>query len=70
MTTHEQRGLPKTQRGLVLHEVGEQPKVETIPTPLPTPGSAVVQILAANVISWMRDIYNGKFKYPFPTPRK
>lgn len=32
------------------------------------PGSAVVCILAANVISYMRQIYNGERQYHFPTP--
>lgn len=60
--------LPKTMKALVLKSTSEPPTVETVPTPQPTLGSAVVRIIAANVISYIRDIYNGKRKYPFPTP--
>lgn len=60
--------LPKTMKALVLKSSSEAPTVETVPTPQPAIGGAVVRILAANVISYMRDIYNGKRKYPYPTP--
>lgn len=60
--------LPKTMKALVLKSTSEPPTVETVPTPQPTVGTAVVRILAANVISYVRDIYNGKRNYPFPTP--
>ena len=57
--------LPETMKALVLHSTDEPPKVQTVPTPQPTPGSAVVRVLAANVISYIRDIYNGKRKYEY-----
>ncbi|KAF7185293.1 Alcohol dehydrogenase 4, mitochondrial [Pseudocercospora fuligena] len=60
--------LPETMRALVLHSTSTSPKVETVPCPRPTTGSAIVKILAANVISYTRDVYNGKKNYPFPTP--
>ena len=37
-------------------------------SPQPTLGSAVVRVLAANVLSYMHEIYNGTRPYPFPTP--
>ena len=60
--------LPKTMKALVVKSTSEPPTVETIDTPQPTLGSAVVRILAANTISYIRDIYDGKRNYPFPTP--
>lgn len=66
MTSHQ--ALPSTHRALVLSSISESPTVKTIPTPQPSPGSAVVRILVANVIPYMRDIYDGTRNYPFPTP--
>lgn len=60
--------LPQAHRALIVNSTSSPPAVQTIPTPQPGPGSAVVRILAANVISYMRQIYNGERQYPFPTP--
>jgi threonine dehydrogenase-like Zn-dependent dehydrogenase len=60
--------LPETHRALVLNAIGEPLRLETRPTPQPTPGSAVVKILAAGVLSYSRDIYSGVRKYGLPTP--
>ncbi|EME89536.1 uncharacterized protein MYCFIDRAFT_25428 [Pseudocercospora fijiensis CIRAD86] len=60
--------LPETMRALVLHSTSTPPSVEKVPCPRPTPGSAIVKILASNVLSYTREIYNGKKNYPFPTP--
>ncbi|GAB7322490.1 hypothetical protein MBLNU13_g03425t1 [Cladosporium sp. NU13] len=60
--------LPETMRALVVHSTDQPPTVEQLPVPQPFHGSAVVQVLAAGVISYIRDIYNGKRNYPFPTP--
>lgn len=60
--------LPPTCRALVLNAIGEPLVLETRPTPQATPGSAVVKILAAAVLSYSRDIYNGTRKYELPTP--
>lgn len=60
--------LPKTHRALVLRSTTTPPSVESVPTPQATAGSAVVRILAAVVIPYMRDIYDGTRKYAFPTP--
>jgi NADPH:quinone reductase-like Zn-dependent oxidoreductase len=60
--------LPKTHRALVLKSTTTPPSVESVPTPQPTPGSAVVRILAAGVIPYMREIYDGTRSYAFPTP--
>jgi NADPH:quinone reductase-like Zn-dependent oxidoreductase len=60
--------LPETMRALVLKSTDQPPTVETVPTPQVTLGSAVLKVLSANTISYIRDIYNGKRKYPFPMP--
>jgi len=60
--------LPETMRALVLHSTDQPPTVDHLPVPQPFHGSAVVQVLTAGVISYIRDIYNGKRNYPFPTP--
>ena len=62
--------LPETHRALVLHSFDIPPKVEVVPTPKVQPGSAILRILAAPVISYTRDIFlNGdsrKYTYPLP----
>ena len=60
--------LPPTQRALVLTSTSEPPVVQTIATPQPGPGSVIVKVLVANVVSYMREVYNGQRNYPFPTP--
>lgn len=60
--------LPKTMKALVLESTSHPPTVQTVETPGPSIGSAVVRVLAASTLSYMRDIYNGKRKYPFPMP--
>lgn len=44
--------------------------LEVCDHPIPTlqEGQAIVRILAASIISYTRDIYNGTRKYPYPTP--
>jgi len=60
--------LPPTHKALVQEVYGEPLKVKEIPTPKPTPGAAILKILHAPIISYMRDVYNGKRKYAYPTP--
>ena len=60
--------LPNHHRALVQHVYAEPLKVETLPTPQPTPGSAIVKVLIANVVSYMGGIYNGQRQYAYPTP--
>lgn len=49
-------------------EYGKPLQVCEIPIPQAQVGSAVVRILAAGIISYTKDIYNGVRKYPYPTP--
>jgi NADPH:quinone reductase-like Zn-dependent oxidoreductase len=60
--------LPKTHRALVLTSTSQPPEVKIIPTPQPTPGSAVIRVEAANIISYSKYIYDGTRNYPFPMP--
>lgn len=59
--------LPITHRALVLTSVSEPLAVQTIPTPLPGPGSAIIQVLAASVAPYMREIYDGTRWTAYPT---
>jgi NADPH:quinone reductase-like Zn-dependent oxidoreductase len=63
-----QRELPKTHRALVLTSTDEPPEIKVVPTPQPGPGSAIVKVEAANIISYSKNIYNGTRKYSFPLP--
>ncbi|KAK7545411.1 hypothetical protein IWX48DRAFT_678708 [Phyllosticta citricarpa] len=56
--------LPESHRVLQLESTEQPPQVKTVPTPQPGPGSAFVQVLAAAVISYSGDLYNGKRQYP------
>lgn len=60
--------LPDKMKALVLRSRDESPTIETVSTPQPTLGTAVVRILVASTISYIREIYNGTRPYPFPTP--
>ena len=61
--------LPPTMRALILESIGTAPSVKEIPTPTPTPGSAIVQILAAGVLPYAADVYVTDIRgYPMPTP--
>ncbi|KAL6246010.1 hypothetical protein RBB50_007163 [Rhinocladiella similis] len=67
-TTSSSSTLPTHHRALVLETLEEGFSVKTVPTPQPGPGSVVVRIIEAGVISYHRDIYNGKRHYDFPKP--
>lgn len=60
--------LPKTMKALVLRSTSEPLTIDTVPISEPTIGSAVVRILAMTVLSYARNVYNGKRNYPFPMP--
>lgn len=60
--------LPKTHRALVLTSTSEPLAVTTIPTPQPGPGSVIVRTVAAPVVSYMREIYDGTRRYAYSTP--
>ncbi|KAF2811583.1 GroES-like protein [Mytilinidion resinicola] len=60
--------LPPHHRALVLSTRSSGFSLHTVPIPLPTPGSAVLRILQAGIISYHREVYDGTRPYSFPTP--
>ncbi|KAF2027287.1 GroES-like protein [Setomelanomma holmii] len=60
--------LPPDHRALQIQHIGRSHQLMTLPTPQPSPGSAVVRIEAASILSYHRDIYEGTRHYSFPTP--
>jgi threonine dehydrogenase-like Zn-dependent dehydrogenase len=59
---------PSHHQALVLETIGAGFQVKTLPTPQADPGSAIVQVLSAGVLSYHREIYNGGRHYDFPKP--
>ena len=61
-------GLPASHQALVLENFETGFELQHVATPHPSDGSAIVRILAAAVLSYSREIYNGERHYPFPKP--
>lgn len=57
-----------TMKALRQLEYAQPLQVVDVAVPQAEPGTAVVRILGANIVSYMNDIYNGVRKYPYPTP--
>jgi D-arabinose 1-dehydrogenase-like Zn-dependent alcohol dehydrogenase len=55
-------------KALVQEEYAKPLIVKNLPVPQPTPGSAVLQILSAPIVSYMREVYNGARNYAYFTP--
>ena len=68
MNAPQVQELPKTHKALVQHVYAEPLTVDEVATPQPTPGSAILRMLASPVISYTREIHNGKLQYPYVTP--
>lgn len=60
--------LPQTYRALVLTSTSEPLRVETRSLLPANPGSVVVQILSAPILSYAGDVYAGKRPHTFPIP--
>ncbi|KAJ5899063.1 NAD(P)-binding protein [Penicillium taxi] len=63
--------LPSQYRGLVFESVSKDLSglhIQSLPTPRAETGSAIVRVLGASVLSYQRDIYDGKRDYPLPKP--
>ncbi|CRG83635.1 hypothetical protein PISL3812_00989 [Talaromyces islandicus] len=58
----------QTHRALYQDVYAEPLVVKNLEIPKATPGSVIVRIAAAGVITYMKNIYNGKRQYPYPTP--
>jgi NADPH:quinone reductase-like Zn-dependent oxidoreductase len=51
---------PESMKALVLKSLSTEPSLEIVPTPQPAAGSAVVRVLSASVLHYLRDMYLGK----------
>ena len=60
--------LPQTHRALVIKSRDKPLVVEDRPLPQLTSGSAIVQNLNVQLISYCRDVWSGKRPLTFPTP--
>ena len=60
--------LPSHHNALQLESVEVGLQFKKLLTPQPGPGSAIISIEAAGVLSYHREVYNGKRHYSFPTP--
>lgn len=61
--------LPPTHKALVQEVYGEPLKVKEIATPQPDPGSVVIKVIAAPIISYSREVYNGQV-WRFPADQR
>lgn len=62
--------LPNTHKALVLSSFSDplDLKLRDVPTPSPSPGSAIVKVLFAHVVSYGKDVFSGKMPYPMKLP--
>ena len=62
--------LPKTHRAIVLHSTRDPYNMTVVQqsTPKPGPGSAVIRVVAAGVLTYGGRVYSGKKPYPYPVP--
>ena len=60
--------LPTSYKALVQKVYAEPLVVENVAMPEVVPGSAILRIECAAVISYQEEVYNGTRKYPYPTP--
>ncbi|KLP07010.1 related to ADH3-alcohol dehydrogenase III [Fusarium fujikuroi] len=62
--------LPKTHRALVLHSTRDPYDISVVTqdTPHPCPGSAVIRVLSAGVLTYADRVYSGHKPYPYPEP--
>lgn len=60
--------LPKTHLALVQEVKAEPLIVKEIPTPQATPGSAIIKVLSAPVMAYLREVYDGTRPYQYPVP--
>lgn len=64
-----QDSIPQSHRALVVRDIHVQPKVETVPTPQVLPGTAILHVLSAPILSYMNDLFIGNsrgYEYPLP----
>ncbi|KAF5706721.1 alcohol dehydrogenase [Fusarium mundagurra] len=62
--------LPKTHRALNLHSTRDPYDISVVTqdTPQASPGSAVIRVLSAGVLTYADRVYSGHKPYPYPEP--
>ncbi|KAF4341534.1 alcohol dehydrogenase [Fusarium beomiforme] len=62
--------LPKTHRALALHSTRDPYDISVVTrdTPRPGPGSVVIRVLSAGVLTYADRVYSGRKPYPYPEP--
>ncbi|KAF8208757.1 hypothetical protein K438DRAFT_1904372 [Mycena galopus ATCC 62051] len=62
--------IPQTHRVLVLNSTRDPLDISLVEQTPPQagPGSAVIRVLAAGVLSYANEVYSGRKPYPYPTP--
>ncbi|KAM0354960.1 hypothetical protein ACHAPU_000801 [Fusarium lateritium] len=62
--------LPSTHRALVLHSTRDPYDISVVSlnTPEAGPGSAVIRVLSAGVLTYVDRVYSGHKRYPYPEP--
>ncbi|KAI0537882.1 GroES-like protein [Xylaria digitata] len=60
--------IPTHYQALVLDRIGADMRIEQRAMPKTDPGSVIVRVLESSVLSYQRDIYDGKRQYPLTTP--
>ncbi|KAI8989816.1 chaperonin 10-like protein [Trametes punicea] len=61
--------LPPVHRALVFTSTSQPLELRNLPTPTPSPGSAIIRVSAASVVSYAREIYvTGERQFPYPKP--
>ena len=70
MATLAEHSLPETYHGLLFHSSSSPPTLATLPTPVPTAGTVIVQPQYAIIVQYCNEIFtNGNprgYKYPLP----
>ncbi|KAF4998695.1 hypothetical protein FGRMN_3021 [Fusarium graminum] len=62
--------LPSTHRALILHSTRDpyDISVVSLDTPGAGPGSAIIRVLSAGVLTYADRVYSGHKPYPYPEP--
>ncbi|KAF5009903.1 hypothetical protein FDECE_3888 [Fusarium decemcellulare] len=70
MTTSTTFEIPQTHRALVLHSTRDPYDISVVSkaTPQAGPGSIVIKVFSAAVLTYADRVYSGKKPYPYPEP--
>ncbi|KAF1958097.1 NAD(P)-binding protein [Byssothecium circinans] len=59
---------PETQTVLYQSTYAQPLEIKTLPIPGAVHGSAVIKVLCSSVVSYSKDVFNGKRQYPYSAP--